>query len=416
MPPHRGHAVGARAAASRLTHNVSRPTASTPSGSCCTARRPASCFGSVASRNETLEVSINGGAAVALLPIDYRNYRDRQERASTWSRPAHSRQGGPAARGRRLHPELRTGVVDDLVAPIEHTLADTEYGDKRRHYDPSRTCATSASRGALHRQRRVGHAEPPQGVHLPADRRRRRDSVARAKDHRAGWRAMPTAGPRTTRDGRVADGVSTPRGAASHDFEAGIRSALQAVLASPSFPVPHRGNAGRRPAWPELPRITDLDLASRLSYFPVGHGRLTRNLGEGGGPTTRCTRRARPRQSRSSACCSDPRSEALSTRFASQLAAAAGRGQDPARRAALSRPTTLPAQRGPTSGETELMFQSIVREDRNILERHPPPTTPTSTSASPRSTRCRTSSGEEFRRVQLTDVNPSAGSSARAAC
>src|SRR5581483_204345 len=51
-----------------------------------------------------------------------------------------------------------------------------------------------------------------------------------------------------------------------HDFEAGIRAALQAMLASPSFlfrleEMPAGVRAGQNY------RITDLDLASRLSYF-----------------------------------------------------------------------------------------------------------------------------------------------------
>ena len=63
----------------------------------------------------------------------------------------------------------------------------------------------------------------------------------------------------------------------------------------------------------------------------------------------------------------DPRAEALSTRFAVAVAAAAGRRQDPSRRAAVS---AYDQPRWPTSfkRETELLFDSIVREDRNVLD------------------------------------------------
>src|SRR5262249_52434122 len=51
-----------------------------------------------------------------------------------------------------------------------------------------------------------------------------------------------------------------------HDFEAGIKAALQALLASPKFVMRFESTpASARPGQPY--RISDADLASRLSFF-----------------------------------------------------------------------------------------------------------------------------------------------------
>ena len=54
---------------------------------------------------------------------------------------------------------------------------------------------------------------------------------------------------------------------ASGDFETGIQHALARILVAPAVPLPHRGGAGRR--WPPgtAYAISDLALASRLSFF-----------------------------------------------------------------------------------------------------------------------------------------------------
>ena len=84
-------------------------------------------FGSVASRNEQIEISING-ERVALLDIDYqmsetdKNGLNLIDAADPRARPGRS--ASPPAFIQKFD-----GVVDDLVAPIDYTLADTEYGD-----------------------------------------------------------------------------------------------------------------------------------------------------------------------------------------------------------------------------------------------------------------------------------------------
>ena len=63
----------------------------------------------------------------------------------------------------------------------------------------------------------------------------------------------------------------------------------------------------------------------------------------------------------------DPRSRALSTRFARAVAAPAGRRQGPSRRPALPELGRL-ARPKRSSRETELFFDSIVRENRSVLD------------------------------------------------
>ena len=152
------------------------------------------------------------------------------------------------------------------------------------------------------------------------------------------------------------------RAAAENGFEVGVRTALQAILASPSFLFrlerqPEGVEAG------ESYRLSDLELASRLSFFLWGTGpddELVRLADEGrlfeNGTLERQVERM----------LDDPRSEALATRFASQWL----RLQD-ARKNAPD-PFFYPDFTGQLGDdmvrETELFFHDLVRRDRSLLE------------------------------------------------
>ena len=83
-------------------------------------------FGSVASRNEQLEVSING-ERVALVDIDYK-ISETDKNGLNLTTPRIHVKAGPQHLVAAFIQKF-DGVVDDLVAPIDYTLADTEYGD-----------------------------------------------------------------------------------------------------------------------------------------------------------------------------------------------------------------------------------------------------------------------------------------------
>ena len=149
-------------------------------------------------------------------------------------------------------------------------------------------------------------------------------------------------------------------GATSGGFESGIRTALQAILASPHFVfrlerVPDDAQAGAD-FW-----IADLDLASRLSYFIWGSSpdaelvsRASRGgLSDHGALETEVRR-----------LLDDPRSEALATRFAAQWL----RLQDLERihPDALAYPQFDQTLAESMRRETELFFDNLVREDRSV--------------------------------------------------
>ena len=146
------------------------------------------------------------------------------------------------------------------------------------------------------------------------------------------------------------------------DFESGIRTALQAILASPKFVF----RLEQRPvniAAGQTYRINDLELASRMSYFlwstapdeelinSAASGKL-HNPNE----LEKQTRRM----------LADPRSESLATRFAAQwLRLAELKNMVPD---ALLYPNFDHTLADAMRRETELLFDSVVREDRSVLD------------------------------------------------
>ena len=152
------------------------------------------------------------------------------------------------------------------------------------------------------------------------------------------------------------------RGAAEGGFELGIRSALEAILASPYFVFRIEEQAeDARPGEPY--RLRDVDLASRLSFFLWGlppDGELIDLAAEGelteGDNLEAQTRRM----------LADPRSGALATRFASQWL----RLQDLDKLIPDDHwyPGFTAQIRDDFRRETELFFSDLLRQDGNVLE------------------------------------------------
>jgi hypothetical protein len=146
------------------------------------------------------------------------------------------------------------------------------------------------------------------------------------------------------------------------DFEAGIRMALQAMLVSPKFlfrleEAPATLRAGQNY------RITDLDLATRLSFFLWGAGPDDELLkiaqrGTLRGPGVLAAQVKR--------MLADPKSEAVATRFGSQWLRL--QDLDKIYPDALLFPYYDFKLGEALKKETELFFDSIVREDRSILD------------------------------------------------
>ena len=151
-------------------------------------------------------------------------------------------------------------------------------------------------------------------------------------------------------------------GAAEEGFEVGVRTALQAILASPSFIFRlEQQPSGVRPG--ANYRLSDVDLASRLSFFlwaTTPDDELLQLAADGhlSDPATLEQQVERMLE--------DPRSEALATRFASQWL----RLQDVEDN--QPEPYLYPDFTGQLGDdlvrETQLFFDHLIRQDRSLLE------------------------------------------------
>ena len=348
-------------------------------------------FGSVSSRNEQLEISINGERA-ALLDIDYK-LSEHEKTGLNLITPRLHVKAGPQRIAAAFIQKF-DGVIDDLVAPIDYTLADTEYGDNvgitalPHVRDLSITgpfSVTGVSDTPSRRKVFICRPLAP-GDEIACARRIVSQLTSQAYRHPASNEDIESL-MQFYGDGRK-----------GKDFEAGIRSVLQTVLASPHFlfrleEIP----AGTKPG--QNYRIADMDLASRLSYFVWGtvpDAELVKTATAG----TLHTPVVLEKQVRR--MLADPKAEAMSTRFGSQWL----RLQDVEKMHpdALLFPSFDNELATSYKRETELFFDSIVREDRNILDLFTADYTFVNERIA-RVYRIPNITGESFQRVTLADEN-----------
>jgi hypothetical protein len=144
------------------------------------------------------------------------------------------------------------------------------------------------------------------------------------------------------------------------DFEEGIRFGVQGILANPRFmfrveQAPQNGN--------DVYRITDADLASRLSFFLWGtlpDAALLKAAGDGTLRNPEVFDRQVKRM------IADPRSRALSTRFAAQWLRL--QDADKVRPDGLLYPYWDGSLTESFLEETERFFDSVVRENRSVMD------------------------------------------------
>ncbi len=196
-------------------------------------------FGSVASRNEQIEVSING-ERVALLPIDYRITETDKNGLNLVTPRIHVKAGPQHVAAAFI--QTFDGVVDDLVSPIEHTLADTEYGDNvgitilPHLRDFSITGPYTVSGVSDTPSRRKVFTCRPTG---PAD------EIACARKITGQLASEAYRRPANNEDVESLMEFYA-EGRRGHDFESGIRSVAAGGAGEPELPVPHRRDAGGR--------------------------------------------------------------------------------------------------------------------------------------------------------------------------
>jgi hypothetical protein len=302
---------------------------------------------------EQLEVSIDG-ARQALLPIDPK-MADVTDSLSLKTPAVHVTAGSHRVTAAFL--QRFEGPVNDLIAPIDRTLADTQIGvaygittlphlKDLSIIGPQRVTGLSDTAS----RRQIFSCRPASAAQETA--------CAAHIVKRVATRAF-----RRPVGGDDFEGLMRfyQVGRKERDFEYGVASVLEAILASPQFlfrlePAPaHKAGASVR--------ISDLELASRLSFFlwasapdtTLLHLAAQNRLSAPGVLDTQVRRMM-----------AAPKADALSTRFAAQWLRL--NDVDNMLPDALLYPYYDRTLGEDFVRETELFFDSLVREDRSVLE------------------------------------------------
>jgi len=249
------------------------------------------------------------------------------------------------------------GPVDDLIAPLENTLADVNI---------------SYGVTALPHMRDMAVIGPSVVTGVSETPSRKRIFVCRplnqAQEETCATQIVKSLTAQAYRGQAAPDDIQDAlefyaRGRKSGDFENGVRLALQSILVSPRFlfrleqaPAQLKSAAGTY-------RISDQELASRLSYFiwdAAPDAELVKAANAGSLRTSAGLEKQVRRM------LADRRSEALSTRFASQWL----RLQDLEKMIPdyLLFPQYDDTLAQSMIRETELFFDSLVGEDRSALD------------------------------------------------
>ncbi|MGE0360298.1 MAG: DUF1592 domain-containing protein [Vicinamibacterales bacterium] len=311
-------------------------------------------YGSIV-RGEKLEISIDG-ARVAVLDIDH-TMSEQDPNGMNLQSPRVHVTAGPHRVAAAFLRQFEA-PVDDILAPQDYTLADSQIGSG------------------------FGITTLPHVRDFAISGPFNVTGVSETVSRRAVFSCRPTAVAEETacaseilrrlatqayREPASDADVKTllafyARGRKDADFEAGIRAALEALLASPRFVFrleqpPASARVGD--AYP----VGDLDLASRLSFFlwgTVPDAELVRVASAGG------LKRAAGLETQVRRMLADPKAEALATRFAHQWL----RLQDveKIRPDALLFPYWDHTLAANLVRETELFFASLVGDDRSVLD------------------------------------------------
>jgi mono/diheme cytochrome c family protein len=305
---------------------------------------------------EQVEVSVNGERA-ALLDLNVRmSETDPRNSLDIKTPPIHIKAGPQRISAAFI--QRFDGPVDDLLVPLENTLADVNI-----------TFGVTA----LPHMRDMTILGPSNvtGVSESVSRQRVftcRPTTAKEEETCA-YEIVKNLTTRAYRGAATADDIQDAmafyeQGRRKGDFENGVRMALQSALVSPRFVfrLEQAGDAKLAKASAAY-RISDQDLASRLSFFlwdTVPDADLIKAASVG----TLRTPAGFEKQVRR--MLADPRAQALATRFAGQWL----RLQDLEKIHPdyLIYPQYDDTLAQAMQRETELFFDSIVREDRPALD------------------------------------------------
>jgi mono/diheme cytochrome c family protein len=348
-------------------------------------------FGSTV-RGELLEVSIDGERA-AVLEINPRMSEADPNGMNLTTPKIHIKAGTrnvAAAFVARFD-----AVPDDLMPPIDHTLADSQIGSgfgittlpHLREFAVTGPFTVTGVSDTPSR-RKIFTCRPTSAA----------DEAACASDIIRRLATQAYRGPLSSADFDGLNKFFQQGRQEGGDFESGIRMAVQAMLASPKFlfrleQAPATLRAGQNY------RITDLDLAERLSFFLWAAGPDEELLKIAQRGTLRAPGVLAAQVKR---MLKDPKAESLSTRFGSQWLRL--QDLDKIHPDALLFPYYDNSLAAALKKETELFFETIVREDRNIVDL----ITADYTFVNERIARhygLQGVNGPEFRRITLADDN-----------
>jgi cytochrome c553 len=306
-------------------------------------------------REIQMEVAIDGERA-ALLKVDRWISESDSEGLTVSTAPIYVRAG--ARRVAATFIQEFEGSEDDLIKPIDHTLADTQIG-------------VGYGVTTLPHLRNLAIVGPFEVTGVSDNPTRRAIFTCRPtapdEDVPCGRRILERLATQAYRRPVSAHDLDElmrfyQQGAKGGGFEGGVRTALQAMLSSLHFVFRVEDTPAHVTPGTSY-RVSDVDLASRLSFFLWGTIPDKELI-----DVARRAELSRPdtldRQVRR--MLADSRSQALATRFAAQwLRLQDLRKVEPD---ALSFPYYDESLATAMARETELLFDHVVREDRPALE------------------------------------------------
>jgi mono/diheme cytochrome c family protein len=309
----------------------------------------------VTAGDELVEISINGERATTV-QIDRWMSESDPNGMVVETEPVHVRAG--PQRVTAAFVSRTDGPADDLLTPVDYTLADTQIG------------SAYGVRTMPHvRDFIIAGPDFVTGISETPSRRKIFSCrpTAPAEETPCAEQIIANLGAKAYRRPLSTDDVADvmmffEEGAAEGGFEIGIRTALQAILASPHFvfrleEAPQTARPG------ETYRISDLDLASRLSYFlwataPDDELIEVAKAGDLSDDDVLVAQTER--------MLADPRAESLGGRFAAQWLRL--QDLDKIRPDALQYPYFDQALVEAMHTETRMFFNSLVSDDRSVLE------------------------------------------------
>jgi mono/diheme cytochrome c family protein len=305
-------------------------------------------------QGEQVEISVDGERK-AVMNIDPR-MAETTTGLSLKTPPMHVKAG--VRRVTAAFIQRFEGPVNDLIAPIDHTLADTQIGvavgittlPHVKDFSIVGPYNVTGISDTLSR-RKIFTCRPTSAADEPACAGRIIRNIA----------TQAFRGPISDRDFNGLMKFYTD-GRKEGDFEYAIGGALEAILASPQFLFRLESTPGALRAGQSY-RLSDMELASRLSYFiwaasPDEELKKIAASGRLSAPGVYEKQVAR--------LLADPRSEALSTRFARQWLRLGD--VDTVLPDAVAYPYFDRTLGDAFIKESELFFDSLVREDRNLLD------------------------------------------------